>query len=202
MVVTAILCFRSHLRVFLRKGLPLALCRQESAWLLPAAIARGTADSQIPWFPGASSSALNPCVGDGVAFEAITNGAELLRYGIDLDAYRAEQARHRIPNTVHPPQPSTVCRIQYSTRDIALPGRSGLVWGITTILTRSTTSPPTAAWPDRRHSWRTNDHATFAERVSRSYAVEIRYALPQVHAGVPESLKSPRGLPAAAQFDL
>ena len=52
------------------------------------------------WFPGASSSALDPCVGDGVAFEAITNGPEMLRYGIELDAYRAEQARQRIPNTV------------------------------------------------------------------------------------------------------
>ena len=51
-------------------------------------------------FPGASSSALDPCVGDGVAFEAITNGPEMLRYGIELDAYRAEQARQRIPNTV------------------------------------------------------------------------------------------------------
>jgi hypothetical protein len=30
------------------------------------------------------SSALDPCVGDGVAFEAITSGAEVLRYGIEL----------------------------------------------------------------------------------------------------------------------
>ena len=46
------------------------------------------------------SSAIDPCVGDGVAFEVITNGAEVLRYGIELDAYRAEQARQRIPNIV------------------------------------------------------------------------------------------------------
>src|SRR5439155_3778354 len=39
-------------------------------------------------------------VGDGVAFEAITGGAEVLRYGIELDGYRAEQARERIPNTI------------------------------------------------------------------------------------------------------
>ena len=43
-------------------------------------------------FPG-SSSAIDPCVGDGVAFEAITSDAEVLRYGIELDAFRAEQAR-------------------------------------------------------------------------------------------------------------
>ena len=51
-------------------------------------------------FPDAPSSAIDPCVGDGVAFEAITSGAEVLRYGIELDAYRAEQARQRIPNIV------------------------------------------------------------------------------------------------------
>jgi hypothetical protein len=47
-----------------------------------------------------SSSAIDPCVGDGVAFEAITSGAEVLRYGIELDAYRAEQAKQRIPSVV------------------------------------------------------------------------------------------------------
>ncbi|MGD1158412.1 MAG: DUF6094 domain-containing protein, partial [Terriglobia bacterium] len=38
----------------------------------------------------------DPCVGDGRAFEAITSGAQVLRYGIELDAYRAEQARERV----------------------------------------------------------------------------------------------------------
>ncbi len=52
------------------------------------------------WFPDAPSSAIDPCIGDGVAFEVITRGAEVLRYGIELDAYRAEQARQRIPNIV------------------------------------------------------------------------------------------------------
>jgi SAM-dependent methyltransferase len=52
------------------------------------------------WFPDAPSSAIDPCVGDGVAFEVITNGAEVFRYGIELDAYRAEQARQQIPNIV------------------------------------------------------------------------------------------------------
>jgi len=51
-------------------------------------------------FPDEPSSALDPCVGDGVAFEAITNGAEVIRYGIELDSYRAEQARQRILNVV------------------------------------------------------------------------------------------------------
>ena len=51
-------------------------------------------------FPSQPSSALDPCVGDGVAFEMITSGAEVLRYGIELDAYRADQAKQRILNIV------------------------------------------------------------------------------------------------------
>jgi hypothetical protein len=51
-------------------------------------------------FPDQPSSAIDPCVGDGVAFETITSGAKLLRYGIELDAYRAEQAKRRIPNVI------------------------------------------------------------------------------------------------------
>ena len=51
-------------------------------------------------FPAQPSSAPDPCIGVGVAFEAITGGAQVLRYGIGLDAYRAEQARQRIPNIV------------------------------------------------------------------------------------------------------
>ena len=47
-------------------------------------------------FLAVQSSAVDPCVGDGMAFETITNAAQLLRYGIELDAYRAEQARERI----------------------------------------------------------------------------------------------------------
>jgi len=47
-------------------------------------------------FPGLPSSALDACVGDATAFEVITQGAEVSRYGIELDGYRAEQARRRI----------------------------------------------------------------------------------------------------------
>jgi SAM-dependent methyltransferase len=44
-------------------------------------------------FAGQQCSALDPCIGDGVAFAKITSDAKVLRYGIELDAYRAEQAR-------------------------------------------------------------------------------------------------------------
>jgi Uncharacterised methyltransferase family (DUF6094) len=35
----------------------------------------------------------DPCVGDGVAFTHLLHGATAHRYGIEIDAYRAEQAR-------------------------------------------------------------------------------------------------------------
>lgn len=38
-------------------------------------------------------SALDPCVGDGVAFTHLLHGVTAHRYGIEVDAYRAEQAR-------------------------------------------------------------------------------------------------------------
>jgi len=38
-------------------------------------------------------SALDPCVGDGVAFAHLLRDTRAYRYGIEIDAYRAEQAR-------------------------------------------------------------------------------------------------------------
>ena len=52
------------------------------------------------FFPEQPSSALDPCVGDGAAFEAITGAAQVISYGIELDAYRAQQARERIANVL------------------------------------------------------------------------------------------------------
>jgi len=51
-------------------------------------------------FPDQSCSVLDPCVGDGGAFEAITSGAKAFRYGIELDAYRADQAREHIAHVI------------------------------------------------------------------------------------------------------
>ena len=39
-------------------------------------------------------SALDPCVGDGVAFMHLLDGMQARRYGVDIDAHRAEQARN------------------------------------------------------------------------------------------------------------
>src|SRR5258707_12366296 len=38
-------------------------------------------------------SALDPCVGDGVAFVQLVQGMQARRYGVEIDAYRAEQAQ-------------------------------------------------------------------------------------------------------------
>jgi hypothetical protein len=38
-------------------------------------------------------SALDPCVGDGAAFTHLLHGVSAHRYGIEIDANRAEQAR-------------------------------------------------------------------------------------------------------------
>ena len=63
-------------------------------------------------FPDAPSSAIDPCVGDGAAFEVITSGAEVFRYGIELDAYRAEEARQRIPNIVQGSALEVQCAVE------------------------------------------------------------------------------------------
>ena len=44
-------------------------------------------------FPDHQCSALDPCIGDGAAFAAITSDKKVSRYGIELDSGRAEQAR-------------------------------------------------------------------------------------------------------------
>jgi 16S rRNA G966 N2-methylase RsmD len=84
-----------------RKAVHIALPGQKPSRILPAAIFRSAADSQIPLVSQMrSTSALDPCVGDGAAFEVITSGAEVFRYGIELDAYRAEQSKQRIQNVI------------------------------------------------------------------------------------------------------
>ena len=46
-------------------------------------------------------SAVDPCVGDGVAFTRLLEGAQAHRYGIEIDANRAEQARVLGIETLH-----------------------------------------------------------------------------------------------------
>jgi hypothetical protein len=52
-------------------------------------------------FPDKECCALDPCVGDGAAFAEITSNTRVLRYGVELDAGRAEQARLKGIEVIH-----------------------------------------------------------------------------------------------------
>ena len=52
-------------------------------------------------FPDKQSCALDPCVGDGKAFAQISSDKKVLRYGIELDSGRAEQARSKGSEVIH-----------------------------------------------------------------------------------------------------
>lgn len=44
-------------------------------------------------FSGDSASVLDPCAGTGAALLALSGGAAAIRYGVELDAHRADEAR-------------------------------------------------------------------------------------------------------------
>ena len=52
-------------------------------------------------FPDKECCTLDPCVGDGVAFAEIASGEKVLRYGVELDAGRTEQARAKGIDAIH-----------------------------------------------------------------------------------------------------
>ena len=52
-------------------------------------------------FPDKPCCALDPCVGDGAAFAEIASDKKVLRYGVELDAGRAEQARTKGIEVIH-----------------------------------------------------------------------------------------------------
>ena len=51
--------------------------------------------------PDQQCSVLDPCIGDGAAFAEITFDKRVLRYGVELDAGRAEQARLKGFEVIH-----------------------------------------------------------------------------------------------------
>ena len=52
-------------------------------------------------FSEKTCAAIDPCIGEGKAFTQITEGAHAHRYGIELDAERAEQARSVAGEVIH-----------------------------------------------------------------------------------------------------
>ena len=63
-------------------------------------------------FPAEPFSALDPCVGEGIAFAAITRDSSARRYGIELDAYRAEQAAPMLTKIVQGNCLETHCSVE------------------------------------------------------------------------------------------
>lgn len=62
-------------------------------------------------FPQEPFAALDPCVGDGAAFQTIVGGTSALRRGIELDAYRTEQARDLGIDVIHGNTLDVQCRL-------------------------------------------------------------------------------------------
>jgi hypothetical protein len=52
-------------------------------------------------YPAAVYSAIDPCIGDGGAFSEVTSETCARRYGVELDAYRAEQAATVVDELIH-----------------------------------------------------------------------------------------------------
>src|SRR5260370_10340727 len=62
-------------------------------------------------FPEEPFAALDPCIGDGTAFHTIVAQTPALPYGIELDAYRTEQARALGVDVVHGNALEVQCRV-------------------------------------------------------------------------------------------
>lgn len=62
-------------------------------------------------FPVKPFSTLDPCVGDGGAFQILVQQSVALRYGMELDAYRTEQARTRGIEVMHGDALEVQCRV-------------------------------------------------------------------------------------------
>lgn len=62
-------------------------------------------------FPTEPFAALDPCVGDGAAFHTMVEQTAALPYGIELDSYRAEQARALGISVLHGDTLEVQCRV-------------------------------------------------------------------------------------------
>ncbi len=63
-------------------------------------------------FPDQQFSALDPCAGEGRAMAAITTSSKAVRFGIELDAYRAEVAARELDRVIQGDALSTQARVE------------------------------------------------------------------------------------------
>ena len=61
---------------------------------------------------GSPGSVLDPCAGTGMALATITAGTKAVRYGIELDAYRAKEAERMLDSVVHGNAFDTHCTVE------------------------------------------------------------------------------------------
>ncbi len=66
-------------------------------------------------FPTSSFTALDPCAGEGKALTVITEGSQGQRCGIELDAYRADEAKQRLDQVIYGDCFDVDCRIESSS---------------------------------------------------------------------------------------
>ena len=76
------------------------LAGREKLGYFPLSIEAASQIRHFLAFPESQASALDPCVGDGGALATITGASNVVRYGIELDAYRAEQARSAVQEVI------------------------------------------------------------------------------------------------------
>jgi Uncharacterised methyltransferase family (DUF6094) len=77
------------------------LAGRERLGFYPLPIAEAKRIRRFLQFPEQVSSALDPCIGEGVAFIEITRDARALRYGVELDAQRATLAQSSADEVIH-----------------------------------------------------------------------------------------------------
>src|SRR5207249_1580727 len=66
----------------------------------PLALAEAKRIWNFLQLPNEPASVLDPCAGTGGALHAVSEGAPVRRYGIELDAYRADEARKMLDEVI------------------------------------------------------------------------------------------------------